>query len=76
VYELRNTGALVNYLHKSLFGPTKSAMLQEVKDGHLINWPGLTEDAISKHLKLTPAMAMGHMTQRRQNIRSTSRAPI
>jgi hypothetical protein len=76
VYELRNTGALVHYLHKALFSPTKSAMLQVVKDGHLITWPGLTEDAINKHLKLTPATAMGHLNQRRQNIRSTSKAPI
>jgi hypothetical protein len=73
VYELGNTGALVHYLHKSLFSPTKVAMLQAVKDGHLITWPGLTEDAIKKHLKLTPATVMGHMTQRRQNIRSTSK---
>jgi hypothetical protein len=51
-------------------------MLQAVKDGHLITWPGLTEDAINKHLKLTPATAMGHMNQRRHIIRSTSRAPI
>jgi hypothetical protein len=43
-------------------------MLQSVKDGHLITWPGLMEDAISKHLKLTPATAMSHMNQRRQNI--------
>jgi hypothetical protein len=69
VYELRNTGALVHYLHKTLFSPTKSAMLQAVKDGNLITWPGLTEDAINKYLKLTPATAMGHMNQRRQNIR-------
>jgi hypothetical protein len=41
VYELRNTGALVHYLHKALFSPTKSAMLQAVKDGHLITWPDL-----------------------------------
>jgi hypothetical protein len=34
------------------------------------------EDAINKHLKLTPATAMGHMNQRRQNIRSTLKAPI
>jgi hypothetical protein len=27
VYELRNTGALVHYLHKALFSPTDSAML-------------------------------------------------
>jgi hypothetical protein len=76
VYELRNTGSLVHYLHKALFSPTKSAMLQAVKDGHLITWPGLTEDDINKHLKLTPATAMGHMNQRRQNIMSTSRTPI
>jgi hypothetical protein len=47
----------------------KAAMLQAVKDGHLITWPGLTEDVINKHLKLTPATAMGHMNQRRQNTR-------
>jgi hypothetical protein len=68
VYELRNTGALVHYLHKALFIPTKAAMLQAVKDGHLITWPILTEDAINKHLKLTPATDMGHMSQRRRNI--------
>jgi hypothetical protein len=76
VYELRNTGALVHYLHKALFSPTKSALLQAVKEGHLVTWPGLTEDVIHKHLKLTPSTAMGHMNQRRQNIRSTSKTPI
>jgi hypothetical protein len=76
VYDLRNTGALVHYLHKALFSPTKSALLQAVKDGHLITWPSLTKDAIHKHLKLTPATAMGRMNQRRQNIRSTSKTPI
>jgi hypothetical protein len=75
VYKLHNTGALIHYLHKALFSPKKAAMLQAVKDGHLITWPGLTEDAINKHLKLTPATAMGHMNQRRQKIRSTSKAP-
>jgi hypothetical protein len=50
VYEFCNTGALVHYFHKSLFSPTKSAMLQAVKYGHLITWPGLTEDAIYKNL--------------------------
>jgi hypothetical protein len=76
VYELRNTVTLVHYLNNALFSPTKSALLQAVKDGHLITWPGLTEDAINKHLKLTPATAMAHMNQRLQNIRSTSKAPI
>jgi hypothetical protein len=68
INELRNTGALVNYLHKSMFSPRKSALLQAVKNGHLITWPGLTEQAINKHLKLTPATAMGHINQCHQNI--------
>jgi hypothetical protein len=64
VYDLRNTGALVHYLHKAFCSPTKAPMLQAVKNEHLITWPGLREDAINKHLKLTPATAMGHMNQR------------
>jgi hypothetical protein len=76
VYELHNTGALVHYLHKSLSNPIKPALLQAVKNVHLVTWPGLTEEAIHKHLQCTPATAMGHMNQRRQNIRSTSKTPI
>jgi hypothetical protein len=76
VYELRNTGALVHYLHKALFSPTKSALLQALKDRHLITWPGMTEDTINKHLKLRPATAMSQMNQRRQKIRFTSKTPI
>jgi hypothetical protein len=56
--------------------PTKSAFLQAVKNGYLITWPGLTEQAINKHLKLTPATAMGHMNKRCQNIRSNQKNPI
>jgi hypothetical protein len=76
VYELRSAGALVHYLHKSLFSSMKSALLQTVKNGHLVTWSGLTEDAIHTHLKLTPTTVMGHINQRRQNIRSTSKAQI
>jgi hypothetical protein len=76
VYELRNTGVLVNYLHKSMFSPTKSAIMQAVKNGHLLTWPGLTEQAIDKNLKMTPATAMGHMNQRHQDIGSTSKFSI
>jgi hypothetical protein len=76
VYELRNTGVLVHYLNKALFSPTKSALLQAVKNGHLVTWPGLTEEAVHKLLKLTPATAMGHMNQIRQNIISASKTPV
>jgi hypothetical protein len=59
-----------------MFSPTNYALLQVVKNGHLVTWRGLTEKVINKHLKLTPATTMGHMNQRRQNIRSTSITPI
>jgi hypothetical protein len=71
VYALRNTGALVNYIHNAMFSCTKSALVHAVKKGHLTTWPGLTVEAINKHLKLRAATAMGHMSQKRQNIRST-----
>jgi hypothetical protein len=59
-----------------MFSPTKSALLQAVNNGHLVNWPGLTEQAINKHLKMTPATAMGHMNKLRQKIWSTSKNSI
>jgi hypothetical protein len=74
--KLRNKGVLVKYLHKTMFSPTKYALLQDVKNGHLITWPGLMEHAIKKYLKMTPATAMGHINQLRQNICSTSKVTI
>jgi hypothetical protein len=44
-----------------MISATKSALLQAVKKGHLMTWPGLTEEAIKKHLKLTPFTTMGHL---------------
>jgi hypothetical protein len=57
VYELHSTGSLVHYLHKALFIPIESASLKVVKHGHLVTWPGLTEEVINKHLKLRTATA-------------------
>jgi hypothetical protein len=36
----------------------------------------VTEQAINKHFKMTPATAMGHMSQRHQNMWSTFKASI
>jgi hypothetical protein len=67
---------LINDLHKYMVRPTKYALLQAVKNGHLKTWPGLTEQAINKHLKMTPVTAMGHTNQRRQNICSATKNTI
>jgi hypothetical protein len=54
-----------------MFSCTKYALVHAIKKGHLTTWLGLTVEAVNKHLKLTPATAMGHMNQRCQNTRST-----
>jgi hypothetical protein len=45
VYELRNTGALINYLHKALFSPTKSAVNTSGKAGAQIPHLPLGDDS-------------------------------
>jgi hypothetical protein len=56
-----------------MFIPTKAEFAKAMKQGHLTTWLGLTEDAIKKHLKMTRVTAMGHMSQKRQNIHSISK---
>jgi hypothetical protein len=72
-YASSNTGELVKYLHKAVLSCTKSALIHAVKKGHFATWPGLTEDAINKCLKLTTATTMGHKNQKRQNTQSTNK---
>jgi hypothetical protein len=57
---------IINYLHKAVFSPTKSAFLKAVKKGNFTTWPGMREAAINTHLKMKPATAMGHLHQMRQ----------
>jgi hypothetical protein len=59
-----------------VFSPKQCTLLQAVKKGNITTWPGLTEQSINKHLNMTPAKAMGHINQRRQNIRSTTNNKI
>ena len=72
VYELCNTYALVNYLHKGLSIPTKSDLLKYFKKVHFVTCTGLMEYSINKHLKMTPATALGY-AKKMQNIRSTGK---
>jgi hypothetical protein len=69
VYELRNAGTLIHYLHKALFSPTKSAMLQAVKDGHLITCLWITtkqlllrQDTKSSHTRNQESGELGLFT--------------
>jgi hypothetical protein len=75
-YELCNTGAISSYLDIAMFSPSTSSLLQAINNGHLTTLPGLTEQEIEKKLNMAPATAMGHMNQRRHNIRSASKVSV
>ena len=65
----------VQYLHLSLFSPTKSTLLKALANNHFVGWPAFTTDAVRRHLSLAEPTIMGHMDQQRQNVRSTKTAP-
>jgi hypothetical protein len=41
------------------------------KNGDFSSWPGLTENAVEKHLSKSAAITKGHLNQQRQNARTT-----
>ena len=67
----KTIGDTLQFLHQALFSPTKSTLLKAIKNGNLATWPMMTADNISKHLPQSEATSIGHMDQKRKNIRST-----
>ena len=55
---------LVNYLHRSLFSPSKISLPKYIEKVHLVTWPVLTEYVINRYLKMTPGTALGHMNKK------------
>jgi hypothetical protein len=41
------------------------------KNGNFTSWPGLTEQALEKHLSKSTSTTKGHLNQQRQNARTT-----
>jgi hypothetical protein len=48
----------------------KSTWIQATKNGNFTSWPGLTEQAVEKHLSKSTASVKGHLNQQRMNTRS------
>ena len=67
----QNITNLLQYLYASLFSPTKSTLLQAIKNGIFAIWPGLTYANVQKYLQNMPATALGHLDQCRQGPQST-----
>ena len=54
------------FYHQILCCPTKSALIQAIRDGSFSMWPGLTEKLISKYLPESEITAKGHLDQQKQ----------
>jgi hypothetical protein len=70
-HDNRNQKNLINYLHAGCLSPLKSTWITEIKNGHFTSWPGLTENAVEKHLSKSASTTKGHLNQQRQHARST-----
>jgi hypothetical protein len=66
-----NQKDLINYLHAACFSPVKSTWITAIKNGNFTSWPGLTEQAVEKHLSKSTSTAKGHLNQQRQNASTT-----
>jgi hypothetical protein len=66
-----NQKDLINYLHAACFSRVKSTWITAIKNGHFTSWPGLTEQAVEKHLSKSTSTTKGHLNQQRQNARTT-----
>ena len=72
-YEMHKKPALLRNLHRCCFSPATTTWTMTVQVGKFTTWPGLTVDAIYKHLTKSVATAKGHMKQQFKNLRSTKR---
>jgi hypothetical protein len=70
-HDNNNQKDLINYLHAACFSPVKSTWITAIKNGNFSSWPGLTENAVEKHLSKSTSTTKGHLNQQRQNARTT-----
>jgi hypothetical protein len=66
-----NQKDLINYLHAACFSPVKSTWITAIKNGNFTSWPGLTEQAVEKHLSKSTSTTKVHLNQQRKNTITT-----
>ena len=68
--------SLIRYLHQCLFSPTKKTLVKAIDNNKLTTWPGLTSDAVCKHLpESSSATDKSHMKCQCKGICSTTKIP-
>ena len=68
-----HTAELIQFMHAACGHPVPSTWIQAIQSGNFATWPGLTADAVRKHLPKSTATVKGHLNQQRKNVRSTQR---
>ena len=71
VYHMRTKTDLVTYPHLALWSPVLDTLVKAIKAGYLTTFPGLTAQAVRKHLPKSIPTHKGHMRKARKNVRST-----
>ena len=64
----------IQFLHAACFSPCISTWCNAIDNGFFKSWPILTSKRVRQCLEMPPSATIkGHMTQERQNLRSTSK---
>ena len=68
VYQTSTQAEWIQYLHQACFSPVKTTWIRAIKKGHFLSWPGLTVEAVNKHLTPSTATTKGHIHRNIKNV--------
>jgi hypothetical protein len=75
-YHQRTVSKLMQFLHATAGSPPVKTWCIEIDNNYFTTWPGLTSQAVRKHLPKSDATAMGHLHMMRKGIRQTNKPTI
>jgi len=70
-YHTSTQPKLVQFMHAVCGYHVPSTWIQAIQNGNFAIWPGLTADAVHKHLPKSTATVKGDLNQQQKNVRST-----
>ena len=69
--ETKTASDRIAFLHAAAGYPVLSTWIQAIEKGFYATWPGLTVQAVRRHLPKSIVTTMGHLDQQRKNKQST-----
>lgn len=70
-WQTTSKAKLIQFLHQCAFSPPPSTWIRAINNNQFHTWPGLTADAVRKHLPDSTATAKGHLKKTPAGVRST-----